>query len=118
MSDEVIFCVEKAAFIFCAEDRAYSVFTQQAANLRTISSFLLLKEQLEFGEFEWLTDMDMFAEHFGQETLAAAEVPQLPVSHQNFATSYRINKSNMRLKKQRIERAEDVDKYFIVPDLC
>ncbi|CAM8887304.1 hypothetical protein QQ045_026185 [Rhodiola kirilowii] len=75
------------------------------------------KEQLEFGEFEWLTDMSMFGEQFGQETMAAAEVPELRVSHPNSNATYRSNKSNMVFKKPRIELVEDEDEYFTVPDL-
>uniref|UniRef100_A0A7N0TUT0 B box-type domain-containing protein n=1 Tax=Kalanchoe fedtschenkoi TaxID=63787 RepID=A0A7N0TUT0_KALFE len=71
------------------------------------------KEQLEFGEFEWLTDMGIFGEQFGQE-MAAAEVPQLPVPS---TASYRSNKSSMALKKPRIERVQDEEEYFTVPDL-
>lgn len=77
----------------------------------------LQKEQLEFGEFEWLTDMSMFGDQFGQETLAAAEVPELPVSHPNSTSTFRTNKSSMSFKKPRIERFEDEDEYFTVPDL-
>ncbi|KAB9816192.1 hypothetical protein FH972_027068 [Carpinus fangiana] len=42
------------------------------------------KEALELGEFEWLVDMGLFGEQIPQEALAAAEVPQLPVSQSEF----------------------------------
>ncbi|KAL5781146.1 hypothetical protein ACOSP7_006175 [Xanthoceras sorbifolium] len=78
------------------------------------------KEQLEFGGLEWLTDMGIFSDHLPQEALAAAEVPQLPVSQSNNVTSYRPTKSNMPNKKPRIEIShddDDDDEHFTVPDL-
>ncbi|KAF5733920.1 hypothetical protein HS088_TW16G00361 [Tripterygium wilfordii] len=75
------------------------------------------KEQLEFGEFEWLADMNLFGEQLPQETLAAAEVPQLPMSQSNNVSSYRPPKSSMPLKKPRIELPDDDDEFFTVPDL-
>lgn len=74
------------------------------------------KEQIEFGEFQWLADMGLFGEQLPQEALAAAEVPQLTVSPSVNVTSYRPTKSNMPNKKPRIE-ISDEDEYFTVPDL-
>ncbi|KAK2970307.1 hypothetical protein RJ640_017038 [Escallonia rubra] len=74
------------------------------------------KEQLEFGEFEWLTD-SLFGEQVAQETLAAAEVPQLPVSQLSYPTSYRPTKYYTPHKKPRIEISDDDDEHFTVPDL-
>ncbi|KAF8391801.1 hypothetical protein HHK36_022035 [Tetracentron sinense] len=73
------------------------------------------KEQLEFGELEWFTDIGIFGEQVRQEALAAAEVPQLPISQTNNAASYRPTKSNMPYKKPRVEIPDD--EYFTVPDL-
>ncbi|GAV85673.1 zf-B_box domain-containing protein [Cephalotus follicularis] len=75
------------------------------------------KEQIEFGELEWLADMGLFGEQLPQEALAAAEVPQLPVSQSAYGTSYRPAKCNMPNKKPRIEISNDDDEYFTVPDL-
>ncbi|XP_059654621.1 B-box zinc finger protein 24 [Cornus florida] len=75
------------------------------------------KEQLEFGELEWFTDMGLFGEQVPQKALAAAEVPQLPISQSSNATSYRPTKFSMPNKKPRIEIPDDDDEYFTVPDL-
>lgn len=75
------------------------------------------KEQLELGEFEWLADMGLFGEEGLEATLAAAEVPQLPISNSSTATIYRPTKSNMPNKKPRIEISDDDDEFFTVPDL-
>ncbi|CAA3023340.1 B-box zinc finger protein 24-like [Olea europaea var. sylvestris] len=76
------------------------------------------KEQLELGELEWLTDMNLFGEQVGQEALAAAEVPQLPVSQPSHGTSYKQAKFYMPYKKPRLEIPEDDDnEFFTVPDL-
>ncbi|XP_061993066.1 B-box zinc finger protein 24 [Rosa rugosa] len=75
------------------------------------------KESLEFGELEWIADMSLFGEQFPQEALAAAEVPQLPVSQSSNYTSYRPPKSNSPYKKPRIEIPDDDDEHFTVPDL-
>lgn len=61
--------------------------------------------------------MGLFGEQFPEEALAAAEVPQLPVSQQPNFTSYRPPKSNNPYKKPRIAMAEDDDEHFTVPDL-
>lgn len=75
------------------------------------------KESLEFGELEWLSDVGLFGEQFPEEALAAAEVPQLPVTQTTSnVASYRTSKSFMSLKKPRIE-FEDDDEHFTVPDL-
>ncbi|XP_076895560.1 B-box zinc finger protein 24-like [Bidens hawaiensis] len=75
------------------------------------------KENLEFGELEWLNDYDVFGD-------AAAEVPQLPASQQTINTgSYRQPKFyQSNNKKPRYELPtyieEDDDKHnFTVPDL-
>lgn len=75
------------------------------------------KEQIEFGEFDWLSDMGIFGEQVPQEALAAAEVPQLPVPQSSAANFYRPSKSNMPYKKQRIEISDEDDEFFTVPDL-
>ncbi|XP_061374764.1 B-box zinc finger protein 24-like [Gastrolobium bilobum] len=77
------------------------------------------KESLQFGELEWMADVGLFGEQFTQEALAAAEVPQLPVTHPSSnVASYRTSKSYMSHKKPRIEEVEDEDdEYFTVPDL-
>ncbi|KAJ8755157.1 hypothetical protein K2173_018955 [Erythroxylum novogranatense] len=76
------------------------------------------KEQLELGEFEWLADTGLFGEQLSQETLAAAEVPQMPLTPSVNATPYRPTKSNMPHKKPRIKSIDvDDDEYFTVPDL-
>lgn len=74
------------------------------------------KESLEFGELEWLSEIGLFGEQFPGEALAAAEVPQLPVTQTSNVASYRPSKSFMSLKKPRIE-FEDDDEHFTVPDL-
>ena len=86
------------------------------ASLLTSARFVQ-KEQLEFGELEWLTDIGLFGEQVAQEGLAAAEVPQLPASQSSNVTSYRPNKSYMPHKKPRIEIPEEDDEHFTVPDL-
>nr|AIE76497.1 B-box zinc finger family protein 24 [Chrysanthemum x morifolium] len=73
------------------------------------------KEQLEFGELEWLTDYGVFGDE-------AAEVPQLPASQPiNNTSSYRQNKFYVpHNKKPRYEimcNDEDDDEHFTVPDL-
>ncbi|XP_030462107.1 B-box zinc finger protein 24-like [Syzygium oleosum] len=75
------------------------------------------KEQLEFGELEWLADMGLFADQLPQEALAAAEVPQLPLPYSSNCTSYRTTKSQMPHKKPRIEYVDNDDEFFTVPDL-
>ncbi|KAG4955518.1 hypothetical protein GLYMA_15G029500v4 [Glycine max] len=78
------------------------------------------KESLQFGELEWLTDVGIFGEQFAQEALAAAEVPQLPETHNSSSVaSYKTSKSYMSHKKPRIEvlNDDDDDEYFTVPDL-
>ncbi|RZB62775.1 B-box zinc finger protein 24 [Glycine soja] len=79
------------------------------------------KESLQFGELEWLTDVGIFGEQFAQEALAAAEVPQLPETHNSSSVaSYKTSKSYMSHKKPRIEVLnddDDDDEYFTVPDL-
>lgn len=77
---------------------------------------IMQKEQVEFGEFEWLNDYDVFAD-------AAAEVPQLPASYSqpiNTASirqtkSYVSNHKKPRYDLSLIE--EDDDEHFTVPDL-
>ncbi|OAY51934.1 B-box zinc finger protein 24 [Manihot esculenta] len=71
------------------------------------------KEQLEFGEFQWLADVGLF----GEEALAAAEVPELTVPPSVNVSSCRPTKSNMPNKKPRIRICDEDDEYFTVPDL-
>lgn len=68
--------------------------------------------------------MGLFGEQFTQEAMAAAEVPQLPVTHtssSNYAASHRTSKSTLSNKKPRIEIRyddyDDEDEFFTVPDL-
>ncbi|MED6107885.1 hypothetical protein PIB30_018340 [Stylosanthes scabra] len=79
------------------------------------------KQAEEFGELDWLADVGIFGEQFPQETLAAAEVPQLPVSHTSSVAPYTTkvtNKSYMSSKKPRIEVLGEIDdEHFTVPDL-
>ncbi|KAG5063988.1 hypothetical protein JHK85_005171 [Glycine max] len=81
------------------------------------------KEAPQFAELEWLTDVGIFGEQFAQEALAAAEVPQLLVTHNNSSVaSNRTSKSYISHKKPRIEVLNDQDdddefSIFIVPDL-
>ncbi|KAA8531419.1 hypothetical protein F0562_006228 [Nyssa sinensis] len=72
------------------------------------------KEQIDFGELEWFTDIGLFGEQVPQEALAAAEVPQLPISQSSSATSHRPTKFNMPHKKPRIEISDEDDES---PDL-
>ncbi|PIN03505.1 hypothetical protein CDL12_23977 [Handroanthus impetiginosus] len=70
------------------------------------------KENLEFSELDWLTDINLL-----QEGLAAAEVPQLQAS-QPSTTSYRSTKCyHTAQKKPRIETPDDDEEHFTVPDL-
>ena len=85
--------------------------------LRSSCVWSFQKGSLEFGELEWIADMGLFGEQFPEEALAAAEVPQLPVSQQPNFTSYRPPKSNNPYKKPRNVMAEDDDEHFTVPDL-
>ncbi|KAJ7980685.1 Zinc finger, B-box [Quillaja saponaria] len=75
------------------------------------------KDSLGFGELEWLADVGLFSEQIPQEALAAAEVPELPVSQSSNFTSYRASKSNMSYKKPRLEILDEDDEHFMVPDL-
>lgn len=78
---------------------------------------------MQFGGMEWLEDVGLFGEQFTQEAMAAAEVPQLPVTHtgNNYAASQRTSKSSLSNKKPRIELRyddyDDEDEFFTVPDL-
>lgn len=78
--------------------------------------FVQKESSLEFGELEWLSEVGLLGEHLPEEALAAAEVPQLPVTQTSNMVSYRPSKSYMSLKKPRIE-FEDDDEHFTVPDL-
>ncbi|KAI4370398.1 hypothetical protein MLD38_018753 [Melastoma candidum] len=79
------------------------------------------KEQIEFGELDWLADMGIFTDQLPQEALAPTEVPQLPASqHLNNHTSSRItSKLGVTTKKPRIELLVDEDEaeHLTVPDL-
>ncbi|XP_042488210.1 B-box zinc finger protein 24-like [Macadamia integrifolia] len=74
------------------------------------------KGSVEFGELECFTDIGLFGEKVPEETLAAAEVPQLSISQPSNATLYIPTKSNIPHKKPRIE-ISDEEEYFTVPDL-
>ncbi|KAL5702904.1 hypothetical protein ACHQM5_028065 [Ranunculus cassubicifolius] len=76
------------------------------------------KESAGFGDqFEWFNDIGFFNDdQVPQNSLSAAEVPQLPVSRQSNMFTQRNIKSNMPNKKPRIEISDD-DDFFTVPDL-
>lgn len=90
-------------------------FSQAILNEWWFFSFFLQKDPLELGELDWLTDIGLF----GEEALAAAEVPQLPPSQPSNTASFKAAKSNTPYKKPRIEMSfEDEDEdFFTVPDL-
>ncbi|CAN7053701.1 unnamed protein product [Brassica oleracea var. botrytis] len=76
------------------------------------------KGKLGLGELEWFSDMGFFGDQISQESLPAAEVPELSVSHLGHVHSYRPMKSNVSYKKPRLEfRDDDEEEHFIVPDL-
>lgn len=76
------------------------------------------KEQIEFSEFEWLTDIDLFEGQLsGEASSAAAEVPELTTFQPNNIASYRPTKFDNAHKNARIEIPDNVDEHFIVPDL-
>ncbi|KAF8086329.1 hypothetical protein N665_0629s0039 [Sinapis alba] len=76
------------------------------------------KGQLGLGELEWFSDMGLFGDQINQESLPAAEVPELSVWHLGHVHSYRPMKSNVSYKKPRLElRDDDDEEHFIVPDL-
>lgn len=79
--------------------------------------YIVQKEAVELGEFEWLTEMGLFNEQIPQEALAAAEVPQLPLSQSSNFISCRPNKSSMPYKKPRLGFPDDNGEHFTVPDL-
>ncbi|KAD5802287.1 hypothetical protein E3N88_13647 [Mikania micrantha] len=71
------------------------------------------KEQLEFGELEWLTDYGAFGDE-------AAEVPQLPATQPINTTSIRQTKqygSNFKRPRFELSHLEEEDEHFTVPDL-
>lgn len=88
-------------------------------NIENFSFPSLQKQSLEFGELEWLSDAGLFNEQFPHEGLAAAEVPQLSITHASNVASYKAPKSYMSYKKPRIEvrHEDDDDEHFTVPDL-
>ncbi|KAL0723870.1 hypothetical protein Bca4012_038469 [Brassica carinata] len=78
------------------------------------------KGQLDLGELEWFSDMGFFNDQISQETLPAAEVPELSAANLGHVHSYRPMKSNASYKKPRLEIRDDEDddeEHFIVPDL-
>ncbi|KAG8369499.1 hypothetical protein BUALT_Bualt14G0020000 [Buddleja alternifolia] len=75
------------------------------------------KEQIEFNELEWLTDINLFGEQVSHEALTTAEVPQLPSFHPNNINSYRPSKYYTPHKKPRLEISDDDEEFFTVPDL-
>ncbi|KAI3683288.1 hypothetical protein L1987_83791 [Smallanthus sonchifolius] len=71
------------------------------------------KEQLGFGDFEWLTDYDVFGDE-------AAEVPQLPASQPINSASFRQTKlysPNYKKPRYELSHIEEDDEHFTVPDL-
>lgn len=78
------------------------------------------KSQLELGEFDWWSEVSIFGDQIPHKALAAAEVPQLPMSlPSNHTIQYnRPTKTSMPYKKARFEFChDDDDEYSIVPDL-
>lgn len=75
------------------------------------------KEQPDFNELDWLTDISYFGEQVCPEVLSAAEVPQLPTSQPSNMISFRQPKSYSPHKKPRIEVPDDDEEFFTVPDL-
>ncbi|KAF8391790.1 hypothetical protein HHK36_022024 [Tetracentron sinense] len=113
---------EKASFIFCVEyialfcqdcDEAIHSAISLSGNHQLFLVTGIQKKQLEFGELEWFTDIGIFGKQVPQEALAAAEVPQLPISQPSNAALYRPTKYNMPHKKPRVEIQDD---YFTIPD--
>ncbi|KAH0889319.1 hypothetical protein HID58_051748, partial [Brassica napus] len=131
---------EKAAFIFCVEDRALLCRdcdeATHAPNTRSANHQSLLfrllyrldeffrysdlecsnkqQEHLDLGEVDWLAEMGFFGDQPDQEALPAAEVPELSHVH-----SYnRPMTSNVSNKKPRFEISyDDEEDHFLVPDL-
>ncbi|CAF2122371.1 unnamed protein product [Brassica rapa] len=135
---------EKAAFIFCVEDRAllcrdYDEAThapniRSAYNQRFLATGIRValsstrcskeveqssvssprQEHLDLGEVDWLAEMGFFGDQPDQEALLAVEVPELSHVH-----SYnRPMKSNVSNKKPRFEISyDDEEDHFLVPDL-
>ncbi|MQL74852.1 hypothetical protein Taro_007225 [Colocasia esculenta] len=68
-----------------------------------------------FGELDWFADIGIFNDQVSKQSMAAAEVPELPVSTPRDTGLHRSTKTTP-LKKPRIE-ISDVEDYFIVPDL-
>ncbi|KAL6582118.1 hypothetical protein OROMI_006132 [Orobanche minor] len=64
-------------------------------------ALLQIKEQLEFNELEWLTNINLFGGQVSEEALAAAEVPQLPLSQHHNMNAYRAPKFYTAYKKHR-----------------
>ncbi|KAJ6371815.1 hypothetical protein OIU77_002186 [Salix suchowensis] len=133
-------CQEKTAFIFCVEDRAlfcrdcdepvHSAGSLSANHQRFLATGIRVALSSSCSKdtqtnssgppnqkFEWLADMGLFGEQLPQETLAAAEVPQLPISPPANANTHRPTKFSMPHKKPRIEISDDDDEFFTVPDL-
>ncbi|KAL1535329.1 B-box zinc finger protein 24-like [Salvia divinorum] len=75
------------------------------------------KEQTDFNELDWLTDISYIGEQVCPEVLSAAEVPQLPSSQQSNMISFRQPKSYNPNKKPRIEVDDEEEEFFRVPDL-
>lgn len=69
-----------------------------------------------FGELQWFSDIDIFQEQMTGGAMAAAEVPEVPISPASSAAFYRSSKFGMSNKKPRIQLSDD-DEYFTVPDL-
>ncbi|WZZ39633.1 hypothetical protein YC2023_035892 [Brassica napus] len=110
--------VEKAAFIFCVEDRALLCRdcdeATHAPNTRSANHQSNKQEHLDLGEVDWLAEMGFFGDQPDQEALPAAEVPELSHVH-----SYnRPMTSNVSNKKPRFEISyDDEEDHFLVPDL-
>lgn len=87
--------------------------------------FLMLqKDEIHFGEVDWLSDMGIFGEQIPQEPMAAAEVPQLPMLQTGpYSSPLRSTKLGFSQKNARTEYREHYDdeeeeeEHFTVPDL-
>ncbi|GAB4825449.1 hypothetical protein Ancab_008322 [Ancistrocladus abbreviatus] len=75
------------------------------------------KGALQFRELDWWADMNLSGERSPHEALAAAEVPQLPVSQPSNTIQCRSSKASLAYKRPRIEVPDDDQEFFAVPDL-
>ncbi|KAE8701863.1 putative Leucine-rich repeat (LRR) family protein [Hibiscus syriacus] len=127
---------DKAAFIFCVEDRAFFcrdyderihhvgslAANHQKPPNKSAPQTSMKTPQHQHSSFasQWAVD-DLLElsdiQSLNKEALAQAEILQLPIPHSNNTKLYRPTKYSMPLKKPRIEIPNDDDEYFMVPDL-